>query len=66
MIIWVCIQESKFDLRINKDLNLSSQAMQNANSAKWLDAMKKKLKSIDHINVWDVELPEGYKWIECR
>lgn len=51
MIIWVCIQESKFDLRINKDLNLSSQAMQNANSAKWLDAMKKKLKSIDHINV---------------
>lgn len=63
----VYLKESEFELGIDKDLNSSSQAIQNANSAKWLDAMKKELKSIDHNNVWDlVELLEGCKEIECK
>ena len=46
-----------------------SQAMESANSSKWLDAMKDELKSMEHNEVWNlVELLQGckrvgYKWV---
>ena len=36
-------------------------------STKWLNAMKKELKSIDQNQVWDlVELSEKYKIVGCK
>ena len=63
----VYLQESEFDLGIDKDPVSFSQAIKSANSSKWLDAMKDELKSMDHNEVWDVvELPKGCKRVGCK
>ena len=44
----VYLQESEFNLRIDDDLVSFSQVIESDSSAKWLDAMKEELKSMDH------------------
>ena len=45
----------------------SIQALQSANSHKWIDAMKDKMKSIEDNDVWDlVEFPTLSKPIGCK
>ena len=63
----VYLQESELDLGIGDDPVSFSQAMESNDSAKWLDAMKEELKSMDHNKVWDlVELPESCKSVGCK
>ncbi|XP_022846239.1 uncharacterized protein LOC111368978 [Olea europaea var. sylvestris] len=64
----VYLQGSEFDLGIVDDDPVSfSQAIESANSDKWLDAMKDELKSMEHNEVWDlVELPESCKRVGCK
>ena len=63
----VYLQESDFDLGIQDDPVSFSQAMNNENGDKWLDAMKDELKSMKQNDVWDlVELPEGCKRVGCK
>ena len=63
----VYLQESEFDLGIDNDPVLFSQAISNDNSDKWINAIKDELKSMEHNEVWDlVELPKGCKRIECK
>ena len=65
----VYLQESEFDIRMNKDLVSFSQALESDDSRKWIDAINEELKSMDQNGVWDlVELPNkckkiGYKWV---
>ena len=47
----VYLQELEFDLGIDEDPVSFSQAMESVNSAKWLDAMKEELKSMDQNEV---------------
>jgi len=63
----VYLQESKTDLSIDNDPVSFSEAMNDDNSDKWLDAMKDELKSMAQNCVWDlVELPEGCKRVGCK
>ncbi|XP_020260739.1 uncharacterized protein LOC109837062 [Asparagus officinalis] len=63
----VCLQESKFNLGMDKDPVSFSQAMKSHDSNKWFDAMKDELKSMEHNEVWDlVELPKGCKRVGCK
>lgn len=43
----VYLQESDFDIGINKDPVSFSQAIESDNSSKWIDAMNEELKSMD-------------------
>lgn len=63
----VYLQESDFDIEINEDPVGFSQAIDSADSNKWIDAMNDKMKSIEQNKVWDVvELPEGCKRVGCK
>ncbi|KAA0035715.1 Retrovirus-related Pol polyprotein from transposon TNT 1-94 [Cucumis melo var. makuwa] len=63
----VYLHESEFDLSIDNDPVSFSQAIKGDNSTKWLDAMKKELKSINDNEVWDlVELPKESKRVGCK
>ncbi|KAL0539841.1 hypothetical protein IC582_024062 [Cucumis melo] len=63
----VYLHESEFDLSINNDPVLFSQAIKEDNSTKWLDAMKEELKSMNDNEVWDlVELPKESKRVGCK
>lgn len=63
----VYLQESDFDSEINKDLVWFSQAIDSADSNKWIDAMNDEMKSMEQNKVWDVvELPEGCKRVGCK
>ena len=54
----VYLQESKTDLSIDNDPVSFSEAMNDDNSDKWLDAIKDELKSMAQNCIWDlVELP---------
>uniref|UniRef100_A0A2N9GXV9 Reverse transcriptase Ty1/copia-type domain-containing protein n=1 Tax=Fagus sylvatica TaxID=28930 RepID=A0A2N9GXV9_FAGSY len=51
----------------SKDPISFSQALENVDSTKWMNAMKDELKSMNQNEVWDlVELPEGYKKVGCK
>ena len=63
----VYLQELENDLSIDNDPVLFSEAMNDDNSDKWLDAMKDELKSMAQNCVWDlVELPKGCKRVGCK
>lgn len=63
----VYLQESDFDIGINKDPVGFSQAIDSAYSNKWIDAMNDEMKSTEQNKVWDVvELPEGWKRVGCK
>ena len=63
----IYLQESDFDLGIDKDPVSFSQAIESPESIKWIDAMKEELKSMEQNKVWDlVELPEGCKRVGCK
>ena len=63
----VYLQESENDLSIDNDPFSFSEAMNDDNSDKWLDAMKDELKSMAQNCVWDlVELLEGCKRVGCK
>ena len=63
----VYLHESESDLGIEHDPVTFSQAMNDVNSNKWLEAMKDKLKSMVQNEVWDlVELPEGHQKVGCK
>ena len=63
----VYLHESESDLGIENDPVTFSQAMNDVNSDKWLEAMKDELKSMVHNEIWDlVELPEGHRKVGCK
>jgi len=63
----IYLQESDFDIGINKDPVSFSQAIESTESDKWIDAMNEELKSMEYNKVWDlVQLPESSKRIGCR
>ena len=63
----VYLHESESDLGIENDPVTFSQAMNDVNSDKWLEAMKDELKSMVQNEVWDlVELPEGHQKVGCK
>jgi len=50
-----------------KDPISYSQAINDVNSTKWIDAMKDELKSMNHNQVWEVvQLPPGQKVVGCK
>jgi len=66
-MIVVYLQESENDLSIDNEPVSFSEAINDDNSDKWLDAMKDELKSMTQNCVWDlVELPEGCKRVGCK
>ena len=55
----VYLHELESDLGIENDPVTFSQAMNDVNYNKWLEAMKDEIKSMVHNEVWDlVELPK--------
>ena len=59
----VYLQESENDLGIDNDPVSFSEAINDDNSDKWLDAMKDELKSRAQNDVWDlIELPEAVSY----
>lgn len=63
----VYLQESDFDVGINKYLVLFSQAIENDQLDKLIDAMKYELKSMEQNDVWDlVKLLEGYERVRYK
>ena len=63
----VYLHESESDLGIENDPMTFSQAMNDVNSDKWLEAMKDELKSMVQNEVWDlVELLEGHQKVGCK
>jgi hypothetical protein len=43
------------------------EAMKNAHSSKWLEAMKDEMRSISTNRVWDLEeIPKGAKIVGCK
>ena len=61
------LQESDYDIGINKDPVSFSQAIECNDSSKWIDAMNDELKSMDQNQVWDlVELPDNCKKVGCK
>ena len=63
----VYLHKSESDLGIENDLVTFSQAMNDVNSNKWLEAMKDELKSMVQNEVWDlIELPEGRQKVGCK
>ena len=43
------------------------EAMRNAHSSKWLEAMQDKMRSMSTNSVWDLEkIPKGAKTVGCR
>ena len=63
----VYLQESYFDIGINEDPISYSQAINSAESDKWIDAMKDELKFMKQNNVRDlVKLLENYKRVGCK
>ena len=63
----VYLQELEFDLGIDEDSVLFSQAIESVNSIKWLDVIKEKLKPINHNGFWDlVKLPKGCERVDCK
>ena len=63
----VYLQESDFDIGINKDPVSFSQAIESNDSSKWIDVMNEELKSMDQNKVWDlVELPSNCKKVGCK
>ena len=63
----VYLQESENDLSIDNDLVSFSEAMNDDNFDKWLDAMKDELKSMAQNYVLDlVESPKGCKRVGCK
>ncbi len=63
----VYLQESDFNIGINKDPVSFSQDIKSNESDKWLDAMKDDLKSIEQNKVWDlVEFPKASKQVGCK
>ena len=63
----VYLQESENDLGIDNDPVSFSDAINDDNSDKWLDAMKDELKSMAQNDVRDlIELPKGCKRVGCK
>jgi len=63
----VYLQESENDLSIDNDLVSFSEAMNDDNFDKWLDAMKDELKSMAQNCVLDlVESLKGCKRVGCK
>ena len=63
----VYLQESDFDIGINKDPVSFSQAMNSDDSSKWVNAINEELKSMEQNSVWDlVELPINSKKVVCK
>ena len=63
----VYLQESENDLSIDNDPVSFSDAINDDNSNKWLNAMKDEFKSMAHNDVWNlIELPEGCKRVRCK
>ena len=63
----VYLQESENDLSIDNELVSFSEAINDDNFDKWLDAMKDELKSMTQNDVWDlVEYPKGCKRVGCK
>ena len=59
------MQES--DIGINADPISFSEAIESAKFEKWINAMKKELKSIEENKFWDiVDLPESAKRVGCK
>ena len=63
----VYLHELEFHLSIDNDPVSFSQTIKGDNFTKWLDAMKKELKSMNDNEVWDlVELPKKSKRVGCK
>jgi len=63
----IYLQESDFDIGINKDPVSFSQAIESTESDKWINAMNEELKFMEYNKVWDlVQLPESSTRIGCR
>jgi len=63
----VYMQESDYDIGINKDPVSFSHAVESKESMEWINAMKEELKSMQQNEVWDlVELPHGCKRVGCK
>jgi len=61
----VYLQESDFDIVINKDLVSFSQAIKSDDSNKWIDAMNEEMKSMDQNCVCDlIELSNNYRKVK--
>ncbi|KAL0439999.1 UNVERIFIED_CONTAM: Copia protein [Sesamum latifolium] len=60
----VYLQEFEYNIGVENDPEIFAQAMQSREYGLWYDAMKEEMSSIE---VWDlVELPDGFKAIECK
>lgn len=67
MIMWYIYKKSDFDIGINEDPGSYSQAINSAESDKWINDMKDKLKSTKQNNVWDlIELLKNCKRVGCK
>lgn len=63
----VYLHELKFGLGIDNEPVSFSQATKSDNFIKWLNVMKKELKSINYNEDWDlVELPKESKRVICK
>ena len=63
----VYLQESENDLGIDNDPVSFSDAINDDNYDKWLDAMKDEINSMAHNDVWDlIELLEGCNRFGCK
>lgn len=63
----IYLQECDYDVGTTNDPVSYSEAINNVDYDKWIDAMNDELKSMAHNEVWDlVELPHGYKKVGCK
>ena len=63
----VYLQESDYNIRVENDPEIVSQAMSCRESNLWYNAMKEEMNSMTSNGVWDlVELPNGAKAIGCK
>ena len=63
----VYLQESDFDIVINKDLVSFSQAIKSDDSNKWIAAMNEKMKLMYQNCVWDLlELPNNCRKVKSK
>ncbi|KAL0318771.1 UNVERIFIED_CONTAM: hypothetical protein Sangu_2033300 [Sesamum angustifolium] len=63
----VYLQEYEFNIGVENDPEMFSQAMRSGESNLWYDAMKEEINSMAFNEVWDlVELPDGFKAIGCK
>ena len=57
----------KLNIGINADPVSFLKAIESVKSKKWINVMKKELKSIEENKAWDIiDFPEGVKRVRCK